>query len=249
MLESKRKFKRFDLPLIVKFRPAIGKTQYSLGLLKNISWEGLSLEAREFNFVQHENLELELKFPQGNSSLSLLGDVMWNRQDGNISYAGIKFQGQNEITKNEIIENISSHANIPVNSFLNKDIYQKSSDKKTSNKPAAQKKTVSQETEKPGLVKKYLVDSSKCRVTFRLPIDAAPNAQTVLLVGDFNNWDTAGTKMIKLKGGDFSISLDLDCDKEYRFKYLVDGHHWENDWNADKYVPNSFGSDDSVVIT
>ena len=29
---------------------------------------------------------------------------------------------------------------------------------------------------------------------------------------------------------------------------VVDGQRWENDWNADKYVPNSHGSDDTVVV-
>ena len=38
MLKSKREFARFDLPLIVKFRPSYGVTRYSLGLTKNISF-------------------------------------------------------------------------------------------------------------------------------------------------------------------------------------------------------------------
>jgi hypothetical protein len=33
----------------------------------------------------------------------------------------------------------------------------------------------------------------------------------------------------------------------YRFRYLVDGRSWENDWAADLYVPNGYGGDDSVV--
>jgi hypothetical protein len=35
--------------------------------------------------------------------------------------------------------------------------------------------------------------------------------------------------------------------QQCRFRYLLDGERWENDWTADAYVPNSFGSDDSVV--
>jgi hypothetical protein len=42
--------------------------------------------------------------------------------------------------------------------------------------------------------------------------------------------------------------MELPRNKEYRFKYLIDSKHWENDWHADKYVPNSFGNDDSVVV-
>ena len=44
------------------------------------------------------------------------------------------------------------------------------------------------------------------------------------------------------------LDLNLESDREYRFKYLIDGDKWENDWNADKYLTNEYGSDDSVVI-
>jgi hypothetical protein len=250
MLESKRKFRRFDLPLIVKFRPTGGKAQYSLGLLKNISCDGLSLEAREFNFVQNENLEMELKFPQGNAAVFLHGDVMWKRKDGNISYAGVRFLAQSESAHNEIMEKISNHANIPIDVFLNnKNTLHRSNEKEAEVKAAVQKNKAPIQVGKPSLIKQYLEDRSQCRVLFRLPKEAAPDAQEVTIAGDFNAWDISRTHMSKRKSGDFSVSLDLDCGREYRFKYLIDGSRWENDWFADKYVPNDFGTDDSVVIT
>ncbi|MCK5505495.1 MAG: isoamylase early set domain-containing protein [Thermodesulfovibrionia bacterium] len=54
--------------------------------------------------------------------------------------------------------------------------------------------------------------------------------------------------MKKLKNGNFKITLKLSRNREYRFRYLIDADRWENDWHADKYVPNSFGCDDSLVI-
>ncbi len=45
------------------------------------------------------------------------------------------------------------------------------------------------------------------------------------------------------------ITLELDQGREYQFRYLVNGTDWHNDWHADKYVPNRFGSDNSVVVT
>jgi hypothetical protein len=30
---------------------------------------------------------------------------------------------------------------------------------------------------------------------------------------------------------------------------LLDGERWENDWAADGYAPNNFGTEDSVVKT
>ena len=47
---------------------------------------------------------------------------------------------------------------------------------------------------------------------------------------------------------DFRITMKLEAGKEYRFRYLIDGSRWENDWSADRYVPNRYGTDDSLVI-
>ena len=55
--------------------------------------------------------------------------------------------------------------------------------------------------------------------------------------------------MTRLKSGDFKLTLELPCNKEFKFRYLIDDNRWENDWFADKYIPNEHGSDDSVVIT
>jgi 1,4-alpha-glucan branching enzyme len=98
------------------------------------------------------------------------------------------------------------------------------------------------------LKKLYLKTKELCKVTFRLPKEAAPEADQVTLVGDFNQWDTNETPMQKLKNGDFKVTLELACEQEYKFRYLIDNSQWENDWQADKYTPNGFGTDDSIVI-
>ena len=111
-------------------------------------------------------------------------------------------------------------------------------------KAAAKPKTVSVQ----GLKKQYLKKSASCKVTFRLPKEAAPDAEMVTVVGDFNGWDKNGAQMQKLKSGDFKATLELPCNKEFRFRYLIDADKWENDWAADKYLPNEYGDDDSVVV-
>lgn len=98
------------------------------------------------------------------------------------------------------------------------------------------------------LKKQFLKTKQVCKVTFTLPEQV--KAETAHLVGDFNNWDEHSTPMKKAKkDGYFSITLELDKDKEYQFRYLVNGTEWHNDWNADKYVPNPFSGDNSVVTT
>jgi hypothetical protein len=98
-----------------------------------------------------------------------------------------------------------------------------------------------------GFKKLYLKSRPVCKVTFRLPGEAAPEARAVTLVGDFNNWDAGASPMRRLKNGSFTATLSLETGHNYRFRYLIDGQRWENDWRADRYVKNSFGTDDSVV--
>ncbi len=95
--------------------------------------------------------------------------------------------------------------------------------------------------------KKFL--KTKCKVTFELPGAIAEASERVFLVGDFNNWDEQETPMERTKSGTFSITLDLDLNREYQYRYLVNGLDWHNDWDADKYLPNPFSGDNSVVST
>lgn len=97
------------------------------------------------------------------------------------------------------------------------------------------------------LKKQYLKSKPICKVTFYTP--AAIEAETVYLVGDFNEWNEDETPMQPLKDGRFKVTLNLDNDNEFQFRYLVNGAEWHNDWEADKYVPNPFSGDNSVVVT
>ena len=98
--------------------------------------------------------------------------------------------------------------------------------------------------------KEYLKGMHVCRVTFTLPEAAAPDAKSVYIVGDFNNWNTSVNPMKRLANGDYSTTLDLETGKEYQFLYLIDDSKWKNDWNADKYVKSPYGdNDNSVVMT
>ena len=99
-----------------------------------------------------------------------------------------------------------------------------------------------------GFIKQYYEGGSRCKVTFRLLRETAGDARNVAIVGDFNNWDTSESEMIRLENGDFIITMDLDTKREYRFRYLLDGIRWKNDWYADKYAKDDSGSKASVVV-
>ena len=84
------------------------------------------------------------------------------------------------------------------------------------------------------------------RVTFKLP--SAIWVERVNLVGDFNDWDTTATPMTRSRAeANWTLSIELEAGRRYRFRYLVDGEEWLNDWHPDDYIGNLYGSDDSVV--
>ena len=97
------------------------------------------------------------------------------------------------------------------------------------------------------LKKQYLKSKEVCKVTFYTPAEL--EAEIVALVGDFNEWNEAATPMEPLKDGRFKVTVNLPKDSQYQFRYLVNGSEWHNDWDADKYVPNPYSGDNSVVIT
>jgi 1,4-alpha-glucan branching enzyme len=84
------------------------------------------------------------------------------------------------------------------------------------------------------------------RITFELPSNMW--AERVNLVGEFNDWDTTATPMSRNRSdSNWKATLELELGKPYRFRYLIDGKEWLNDWHADDHVENPYGSYDSVV--
>ncbi len=74
-------------------------------------------------------------------------------------------------------------------------------------------------------------------------------AESVALVGDFNDWDKSAMPLKRLKSGVWKTTIDLEKDDSYQFKYLIDGESWVNDVDADSYVANNIDGDNSVVVT
>jgi 1,4-alpha-glucan branching enzyme len=90
------------------------------------------------------------------------------------------------------------------------------------------------------------------KITFELGKDELPadlKVESVHLVGEFNDWETAATPMKRNKKGAYRATIDLEPGQSYQFRYLVNNKNWCNDWNADLYVPGNFGEDNCVVMT
>ena len=87
----------------------------------------------------------------------------------------------------------------------------------------------------------------KCAKTpateFRLQ---APEAKTVYLAGDFNEWNETEYRVRRYKGGVFIKKLELKPGR-YEYKFVVDGV-WTNDPANPVTQPNDFGSENSVIV-
>lgn len=81
----------------------------------------------------------------------------------------------------------------------------------------------------------------------RFVLDARGNALSAAVCGEWNGWSPDAAVMDRDARGEFSLTIELEAGRTYRFRYLLDGERWENDWDADAYLPNAFGDEDSLV--
>jgi 1,4-alpha-glucan branching enzyme len=96
--------------------------------------------------------------------------------------------------------------------------------------------------------KRYLKTKPVSKVTFKVPSEVAAGAVKASLVGEFNGWDPAATRMQKLKSGEFKATIDLEVGREYQFRYLLDDGRWTNDTEADRQVPAGVPDAENSVI-
>jgi 1,4-alpha-glucan branching enzyme len=87
-----------------------------------------------------------------------------------------------------------------------------------------------------------------CKVSFALDLNEINKAEKVAVLGDFNNWNlNEALELKKAKDGVFKGSIDLPVGKDYEFRYLLDATNWMNDLEADSFIANAFGVENSVI--
>jgi 1,4-alpha-glucan branching enzyme len=96
--------------------------------------------------------------------------------------------------------------------------------------------------------KQSLKNKTVYKVTFQIPVEMANAATQANVVGEFNNWSTSATPMKKSKNGAFSATVELEKGRSYQFRYLLGQSCWENDPDADGYLPTPFGNSTNSVI-
>jgi hypothetical protein len=95
------------------------------------------------------------------------------------------------------------------------------------------------------MLQKKPLAGRKVHVTFRMP--PLDDVVELYLCGEFNGWQLNGIPFTLESDGTWVAKLVLDAGKSYRFRYHDNQGRWLNDREADAYVSNDFGSEDSVL--
>ncbi len=74
---------------------------------------------------------------------------------------------------------------------------------------------------------------------------SAHDASSVLLVGDFTNWQEKPVPMHKRTGDTWTATVEL-APGTHHYRFIVDGE-WQDDPDCAVRVPNPFGSQDMVA--
>ena len=95
------------------------------------------------------------------------------------------------------------------------------------------------------MLRKETAAGGKVKVVFSMP--ALEGVTALFLVGSFNDWNDTATPMVLGADGGWSAALTLDAGWAYQYRFRDQDGGWHNDWAADSYLPNEFGSENSVV--
>ncbi len=94
--------------------------------------------------------------------------------------------------------------------------------------------------------KQFLKSKPECKLTFKL--GKIENADSVSIVGDFNDWNPNETEMDKLKSGGFSKTLNLETGKNIQFRYLINKRDWITEDEADAFVETGMGDNQHNAV-
>jgi 1,4-alpha-glucan branching enzyme len=97
------------------------------------------------------------------------------------------------------------------------------------------------------MIKKTADKNDKVKVTFSLPYSEGQAA--IAVAGDFNDWSTTSHKLAKRNNGTCSVSVVLEPEQRYRFRYYSEEGHWFNDEAADGYEASEHNSENCILLT
>lgn len=96
--------------------------------------------------------------------------------------------------------------------------------------------------------KRYPKNKPTCKVTFKIAEEIGNSVDSAHLVGEFNDWSQTAHPMQRSKNGAFKLTLDLEKDRAYQFRYLLGDNHWVSDDGADNQSPTPYGDGTNSIL-
>ena len=104
MLDEKRSFKRFDIPLDVEFKISNSSDKFLTGKTINFSRTGLCLESNAIAPNIKDVTEIKIKLPEKETYTTAVCNVAWQKRVDDKFLMGIKLMAMDKEAKNEILQ-------------------------------------------------------------------------------------------------------------------------------------------------
>ena len=102
---ERRKFRRFSIPLDVKFKSVNNMSDYSSGEIVNFSRTGFCLKSDNISFNMDDTVEFIVKLPTKETFAPILGEIKWTHNSNDTFTAGISIKKMNKGDKCDILDN------------------------------------------------------------------------------------------------------------------------------------------------
>jgi hypothetical protein len=96
------------------------------------------------------------------------------------------------------------------------------------------------------MVSKTPLGGGNVQVTFRMP--PMEGVTGLYVSGEFNGWSATASPLVRQADGSWVGTLVLEAGRSYRYRYCDELGRWHSDAQADAHAPNSYGSEDSIVV-
>lgn len=101
---ERRKFRRFRIPLEIKFKPTNEQSDYVSGEIKNFSRTGFCMESENTALNINENVEFMISMPLKQTLIPILGEIRWARKIDKKLTAGICIKKMDKGDKCDILD-------------------------------------------------------------------------------------------------------------------------------------------------
>lgn len=103
-IEDRRKYIRYDIPLEIKLRVMDDPSEYSQGIIRNVSRSGLCFASKNMAPELREVLELQVKLPDEDLFVSAIGDIRWKQHLENEALFGVNLMAMDAKAKSVILD-------------------------------------------------------------------------------------------------------------------------------------------------